>query len=162
MVYEIFSQGLFPDGVLHYIIGGLIIGIGVSLIYKYTGIKSGASSFFTTTWSYFSKHEYFHDLEFKDSRVWRFVFSMGLVLGALIFTLGFNGARTFTTEVSWIRLVIGGLLVGIGTRLSRGCTSGHGICGVSSFSKASIISTMIFIAVGIITAVVIKSLGIIP
>lgn len=162
MVFEIFSQGLFPNGILHYIIGGIIIGIGVSLIYLFAGLKSGASSFFTTTWSYVVNHPYFHEKKFKESRSWRILFSLGLIIGALSFTYLINNGKIFITQVGWIRLAVGGLLVGIGTRLSRGCTSGHGICGISSLNKASIISTVVFLIIAIITALFVKSLGVFP
>lgn len=56
----------------------------------------------------------------------------------------------------------GGLLVGFGTRLSSGCTSGHGICGVASFSRASLLAVAVFMAVAIVTARVVMLLGVTP
>ena len=162
MPLQPFAQGLFPNGILHYIIGGLFIGLGVSLIYLTTGKKAGASSFFSSVFSFFSKRKYFQQPYYKGSRVWRLFFSAGLVLGALIFTFFLNNSETFVTQVSWWRLFIGGLLVGFGVRMSWGCTSGHGICGVSALNKASIAATITFVIVGILTAILVKSLGILP
>jgi uncharacterized membrane protein YedE/YeeE len=66
----------------------------------------------------------------------------------------------FTTSVDWYRLAIGGFLVGLGTRLSKGCTSGHGISGIASLSTTSLIAVITFISVGILTALFIQSVGV--
>lgn len=66
------------------------------------------------------------------------------------------------TSVQWWRLALGGFLVGFGTRLSKGCTSGHGISGLASLSATSLYAVMTFLAVGIITAILVQALGVIP
>ena len=158
----VFESGLFPNGTLHYALGGLFIGAGVSLIYLLTGLRAGASSFFTTTLSFITKYKYFHEEKFRKSRIWRIVFSAGLILGALLFTFTYNKGELFTTQVQWWRLLIGGFLVGFGTRLSHGCTSGHGICGVSYLNFHSILATFTFLVIGIIVAVIVATLGVLP
>ena len=97
-----------------------------------------------------------------DSRTWRVVFAAGLIGGALAFTLVFRGGEPFVTSVQPWRLVLGGFLVGLGTRLSRGCTSGHGICGLASWSRASLGAVLTFMAVGIAVALCVQRAGIAP
>ena len=73
-----------------------------------------------------------------------------------------TGEGFFTTSVEWWRLAIGGILVGFGTRLSKGCTSGHGISGLASLSSTSLVAVITFISVGILTALVVQRLGVLP
>ena len=153
---------LFPLGITDYLIGGILVGLGVSLIFLSTGIRAGASSVFSSTFSYVSTHPYFSQPLYRSARVWRLVFSAGLIIGALIFTFAVNNGQWFTTHVQWWRLALGGFLAGFGTRLSRGCTSGHGICGLSSFSSASLLAVITFLIVAIITALALNALGVVP
>ena len=143
---------MFPLGINQYIIGGLIIGIGVSFVYIMTGIHSTQSSFFSSTISYLSKIPYFQQKSYLESREWRLYFAVSVVLGALIYSLAFSPEGFWITSIPLWRLVVGGFLVGFGTRLSSGCTSGHGISGVASLSFTSIFAVITFIAIGIITA----------
>ena len=86
---------------------------------------------------------------------WMFLIS--LPLGALLVSLAQGGiAASFASAPV---LVIAGLLVGIGTRLGSGCTSGHGVCGVSRFSARSIVATLTFMAAGIATVAAMNALG---
>ena len=153
---------MFPLGISHYLIGGLIIGLGVGFIYMTTGLHATQSSFFDTTLSYFSNKSYFKKKEYLDSRVWRIILAIGLIIGALLYTILFTKGTFYVTSVQLWRLALGGFLVGIGTRLSRGCTSGHGISGVASLSTASIFAVITFICIGILTAIMIQALGILP
>ncbi|MEC7162159.1 MAG: YeeE/YedE family protein [Pseudomonadota bacterium] len=84
-------------------------------------------------------------------------FLIGLPLGALVVSLARGGiAASFANTPV---LVIAGLLVGIGTRLGSGCTSGHGVCGISRFSARSIVATLTFMAAGIATVAAMNALG---
>ena len=152
---------MFPLGVTSYIIGGIAIGLGVSLIYIMTGLHATQSSFFTTTLSYISKLSHFQDEAHVKERVWRFWLAAGLITGAVIFTLVFSSANIWVTRVEWWCLVIGGLLVGFGTRLSEGCTSGHGISGLASLSVTSLYAVITFMGAGIITAHLLQLLGVV-
>ena len=151
---------LFPLGIWHYLIGGLLVGLGISFIFLTTGIITGTSSVFSSTWSYFSKLKYFQQEAYSSARLWRLVFSAGLIIGAFIFAFWNN--NFFTTQVQWWRLAIGGFLVGYGARLSRGCTSGHGICGISSFSLPSLMAVVTFMAIAILTAYIVSLFGVLP
>ena len=143
---------MFPLGVNKYIIGGLIIGLAVSFVYIMTGIHSTQSSFFSSTLSYFSKIPYFQQSTYIKSREWRIYFVVSVVLGAFLYTLLISSEGFWITTIPWWRLILGGFLAGLGTRLSSGCTSGHGISGVASLSFTSVFAVITFIAVGIITA----------
>lgn len=153
---------MFPLGIWPYIIGGLIIGLGVSFVYILTGIHSTQSSLFSTTMSYFSKIPYFQRKTYLDSREWRLYFAAGVILGAVIYTLTISPDGWWTTSVQLWRLVIGGVLVGFGTRLSSGCTSGHGISGIASLSTTSLFAVITFILFGIISAQIVTFLGVLP
>jgi uncharacterized membrane protein YedE/YeeE len=153
---------MFPLGIEPYLIGGLIIGIGVSLIYLVTGLHATQSSFFTTTLSWFSKRKKFQKDSNIKERGWRLTLAIGLVIGAFIHTLTLSPTGFWTTSVQLWRLILGGLLVGFGTRLSSGCTSGHGISGLASLSKTSLYSVVVFMGVAIVTASIVNMLGVSP
>ena len=153
---------MFPLGIEPYLIGGIIIGIGVSIVYLTTGLHATQSSFFTTTLSWFSKRIHFQKEKNIKERNWRLVLASGLILGALIHTLTLSPTGFWTTSVQLWRLVLGGLLVGFGTRLSSGCTSGHGISGLASRSKTSLYAVLVFMGVAIVTANIVQLLGISP
>ncbi|MGJ4859728.1 YeeE/YedE family protein [Labrys sp. La1] len=79
-------------------------------------------------------------------------FVLGLVLGPLVFA-GLNGSLpAMTISASWPWVMLAGLLVGFGTRMGSGCTSGHGIIGLARFSRRSLAATVMFLAAGILTA----------
>lgn len=150
---------MFPNGIVSYATGGLIIGVAVSFVYILTGTHATQSSLFTTTLSYFSELPFFQRREYLDSREWRLFFAGGVVVGALLYTLTVSPDGFWVTSVPIWKLGLGGLLVGFGTRLSRGCTSGHGISGFASLSVTSLYAVITFIAVGIITVAFMGMLG---
>jgi len=84
----------------------------------------------------------------KDDIIWRIAFLLGLI-AAPTFTFMFMPAPEVTIEAETATLIIAGLLVGVGTRYGSGCTSGHGICGLSRLSPRSLIATLTFMAAGI-------------
>ena len=90
----------------------------------------------------------------KDNKFDNLLFLIGLVIGPILYTLFTNKEINITISNSLILLIIAGLLVGIGTRISGGCTSGHGISGVGRFSLRSIIATITFMIVGILTVLI--------
>lgn len=149
---------LFPLGWQHYLAGGLLIGAGVSLLFITTGRIGGMSTFFSSTLSYVSRHRFFHQARFVETRQWRQVFALGLVLGAAAW-LAFSGKAPVITQVSVWQLVLGGFIAGFGARLSNGCTSGHGICGMASLQLPSILAVCIFLATGMITAHLVRMFG---
>lgn len=146
------SLSLFPLGWQHYLVGGLLIGAGVALLFVFTGLVGGMSSVFSSTWSFFSKNAYFQQVRYTDSRIWRLVYAAGLVLGAAIWWFGFSDGTQGGTSVPVWALIIGGFLVGYGARLGNGCTSGHGICGLGSLQWPSLLAVLTFMATAFITA----------
>jgi uncharacterized protein len=150
-------ETLFPLGIAHYLIGGLLIGVAVSFLFVATGLIGGMSSFFTTTLSYVSGLSYFNQAEFVSSRNWRLTYAAGLVIGAAVwlFTVG----EAYQTSVSWWQLALGGFIAGFGARLSKGCTSGHGICGLASLQLPSLLAVVIFLAFAVVSATVVRLLG---
>ncbi|WP_424005279.1 YeeE/YedE family protein (plasmid) [Haloarcula salina] len=152
---------LFPHGIARYAIGGALIGGGVAFIYLSTGIIAGASTFLESTLSYVSSVPRFNRGSYVASRDWRVVFTLGIVLGAAVYAVGWQGGA-WTTDVQWWRLLGGGILVGVGTRLGKGCTSGHGVCGVGSMSRTSLVNVATFMAIAIGTAQLVQALGVTP
>ena len=153
---------MFPLGIEPYLVGGILVGLGVGLIYLVTGLHATQSSLLTTTLSWFSKRTGFRNERNVKERSWRVILAIGLVIGALLYTLTLSQTGFWSTSVQLWRLVLGGLLVGFGTRLSRGCTSGHGISGLASLSRASLVAVIVFMGVAIVTAHVVQLLGVLP
>jgi uncharacterized protein len=90
-------------------------------------------------------------------RLWRLAFILGLPLGALLVTaIGLKDWSSVTFPASMPTTVIAGFIVGLGTTLGSGCTSGHGICGLARFSMRSIVATVTFIATAAATVFVIR------
>ena len=87
----------------------------------------------------------------KDNRFDNFLFLLGLILGPIIYKVFAQQEINISISNSFILLAVAGLLVGIGTRIGGGCTSGHGISGIGRFSLRSIIATITFMIVGILT-----------
>ena len=85
---------------------------------------------------------------------WRVAFVLGLWLGALVYWLVRGELFAVELATSWPVMLIAGLLVGFGTRMGGGCTSGHGVCGIARLSKRSIVATLVFMGAGIITVFV--------
>ncbi len=89
---------------------------------------------------------------------WRLWFLLGLAVGAVVMVLTRPSSFESTLARSTMATVLAGVLVGFGTRLSSGCTSGHGLCGVGRLSKRSIVATATFIATGAVTVAIIDRL----
>jgi uncharacterized membrane protein YedE/YeeE len=148
---------LFPEGIAHYLVGGLAIGAATGLLYLLTGLVGGMSTVFSSTWSYVAKSPCFQRETLLKTRGWRLVYAAGLILGALMYLLAVG--EPFTTGVSGWRLLAGGFLIGFGARLSNGCTAGHGICGLASLQLPSLLAVLIFLSAAIATAHLMQRLG---
>jgi len=151
-------DAILPHGWIHYLAGGLVIGAGVALLFLATGLIGGVSTFFTAVWSFVSRQPYFQQARFVGTRDWRVVYAIGLVAGALVW-LVVSGAAPFVTHVTWWQLALGGFIAGFGARLSSGCTSGHGICGLASLQLPSLLAVLIFLATAIVTAHAVRAIG---
>jgi len=143
---------LFPFGWQHYLLGGLLIGLGVALLYLFTGRVGGMSSVFSSTWSYVVQRPFFQQERYTATRNWRLVYAAGLVLGAAVWWLGWGQGTAQGTGLPAWQLLVGGFLVGFGARLGNGCTSGHGICGLGSLQLPSLLAVLTFMATAFLTA----------
>lgn len=150
-------ETLFPNGLAHYLVGGLLIGAGVALLYLTTGRPGGVSTFFSAVWSWLSQQPAFRQAALLESRGWRLVYALGLVAGGALYVL--LGLPAEPTAVPAWKLALGGVLIGFGSRLGGGCTSGHGICGLASLSAGSLVIVLTFLATAIATAFILKGLG---
>jgi len=121
------------------LIGGLIIGVAVVLFFITTGRLAGISGIVSST------------LEKNENKFSNLLFIIGLVLGPLVIIFFSKNDLVFKMTSSIPLIIVGGLLVGLGTKIGRGCTSGHGICGISRFSTRSILATIIFMIFAMIT-----------
>ena len=121
------------------LIGGLIIGFAIVLFFITTGRLAGISGIVSST------------LEKNENKFSNLLFIIGLVLGPLVFIFFSKNDVVFKMTSSIPLIIVGGLLVGLGTKIGRGCTSGHGICGISRFSMRSIVATIIFMIFAMIT-----------
>ena len=127
--------------------GGLLIGIAVILFFISTGRLAGVSGIVNNT--------------LTNTQNWlsNFLFLVGLVLGPSVYVLISNKDIAFSMTSSLPIIIIGGILVGFGTKIGSGCTSGHGICGISRFSIRSIVATITFMIIAMITVALLRLLG---
>ncbi len=139
----------FPDAAsLAGLAGGLIIGAAAALLLLGLGRIAGISGIAARAFGVSSGG-------MPQSSAWSFV--IGLPVGAFLVAAYSGGlSPNFAGPVP---LVVAGLLVGIGTRLGSGCTSGHGVCGVSRLSRRSLVATVTFMATGIATVAVMNAMG---
>ena len=139
----------FPEAApLAGLAGGVLIGLAAAVMLLGLGRIAGVSGLA-------AKAAGLGGSGIAKGGAWMFI--VGLPLGALIVMLASGGIdATFASPVT---LAIAGLVVGIGTRLGSGCTSGHGVCGVSRLSGRSIVATLTFMATGIATVAIMNALG---
>ncbi|MEY2769646.1 MAG: hypothetical protein RIQ38_65 [Pseudomonadota bacterium] len=143
---------LFPLGWGHYLVGGLIIGSGVALLYLFNGWVGGMSSVFSSSWSYLLDRPFFQQARFVQTRHWRLVYAAGVVLGALVWRYTLGEGQAASTSVPVWQLLLGGVAVGYGARLGNGCTSGHGICGLGALQLPSLGAVLTFMGTAFLTA----------
>ena len=139
----------FPDAApLQGLIGGVLIGLAAALMLLGAGRIAGVSGIL-------ARGTGIAQGSMAGTSAWGFL--VGLPLGALAIRFGTDWEPA--SFAGWPVLVAAGLLVGFGTRLGSGCTSGHGVCGVSRFSQRSIVATGVFMTAGIATVFIMSLLG---
>lgn len=135
---------MIPMDYLYALAGGVLIGLSASLLLlsrsRTVGISGMLGGLVSGSWP----------------ALWRTSFLVGLALTGLVMSWVWPAAFTNTVERSPAALVLAGLCVGLGTRMGNGCTSGHGVCGISRGSRRSIVATITFIGVGALTVTVIR------
>jgi uncharacterized protein len=123
-------------------LGGILIGLASWLLLASLGRVAGISGIAASALVPVKTEAY-------GERVWRWVFLAGLVLGGLIVSTLLHPAAVATRPL-WL-LLTAGLIVGFGTVLGSGCTSGHGVCGLGRRSRRSLVATMVFMGFGFAT-----------
>jgi uncharacterized membrane protein YedE/YeeE len=127
------------------LLGGVLIGVSSGIMLLFNGRTTGISGIFS-------------GLLFKreHEETWRSYFLAGLIFGG--FVLQYLNPELFenTTGRSLLVLVISGLLVGIGSKLGRGCTSGHGVCGIGRLSVTSLVATVVFVLAGMFLVAIVQ------
>ena len=129
------------------LIGGIVIGLAVVLFFYSTGRLAGVSGIANNV------------LTKNTNRGTNLLFLIGLISGPIFYQLFISSDIPYLINNNTVILIIGGLLVGIGTQIGMGCTSGHGVCGISRFSVRSIIATISFIFSGVVVVYLMNMLG---
>lgn len=121
--------------------GGILIGISASILMYLNGRIAGISGIVGGIFNNPSVTE----------KLWRIAFVCGLILGAFAYNFFFPIEILENDNINTVTLIFGSVIVGFGTAMGGGCTSGHGVCGVSRFSLRSITATVTFLATAMIT-----------
>lgn len=122
------------------LLGGALIGFATVLMMHLNGRVTGISGIINGAFKYVA-----------NDWTWRILFIAGLFGGGLLMKILRPEGFVDISQNGWVATMIAGLLVGFGTIMGSGCTSGHGVCGISRFSIRSIVATLTFIAAGVVT-----------
>lgn len=125
-------------------LGGLLIGVSVWLMLVGLGRITGVSGIVAAA------------MTEPRASLWQFAFLLGLVVGGSLFAHAFNVSAASVASTPW--LIGAGLLVGFGTVLGGGCTSGHGVCGLGRRSPRSLVATLVFMSAGMLTVAAIHAM----
>ncbi len=127
------------------LIGGSLIGAAAAALLWLNGRIAGVSSIFNGLVR-----------PVAGETAWRALFLLGLIAGASLYTAVHPAGYTPRAGFPLGLLIVGGFLVGFGTRMGGGCTSGHGVCGIARLSIRSIAATIVFLLTGIVTVYVVR------
>ena len=132
---------------LQVLIGGALIGLASALLMATNGKIAGISSIV---------HRAFF---LRGEESWTVWFVFGLMLGpAVMLVLGWVSLPNI--DIDWGSIIVGGLLVGMGTKIGSGCTSGHGVCGMGRLSVRSFVAVAVFMSVGVMTVLLMRLGGV--
>ena len=132
---------------LQVVIGGALIGLASALLMATNGRIAGISSIV---------HRAFF---LRGEQSWTVWFVLGLMLGPAVMLL-IGWVSPPTVDVGWGSIIVGGLLVGMGTKIGSGCTSGHGVCGMGRLSVRSVVAVVVFMSVGVMTVLLMRLGGV--
>jgi uncharacterized membrane protein YedE/YeeE len=124
----------------HALAGGALIGVAAATLLLLNGRIAGVSGIVGSLIN-----------AEAGEQAWRLAFVVGLIAPALLF-----GVQPTQLPVGWLWASISGLLVGIGTRVGGGCTSGHGVCGLANFSLRSLLATLVFMSTAVLTVLLVR------
>ncbi len=128
------------------LVGGVLIGAAVSVMLLFNGRVTGISGIISGAM-------------FRPKDIWRWSFLLGLLVGGSILNQINSAFFSGSLLSDWWTTVAAGILVGFGTLLGSGCTSGHGVCGISRLSIRSVVATVTFIIAGMVSVYVFRKLG---
>jgi uncharacterized protein len=126
------------------LIGGALIGLAAALLMLSAGRLAGVSGIVGGL------------LSAGSDRAWRFAFIAGLIVAALVGPLFGTPSAARLSSSNLVLYAVAGLLVGFGSRMGNGCTSGHGVCGFARISTRSIVATLVFMGVAIVTVAIVR------
>jgi len=129
------------------LVGGIVIGIAALVLLRFYKRIAGISGIFGGLFPFDT-----------GETLWRLVFLAGLMTGGVVLSFLHSDAVDFKLTYSNPALILAGLLVGVGSRMGNGCTSGHGICGLGRLAPRSMAAVLTFMVTGILTAVVVQQL----
>lgn len=126
------------------LLGGALIGLAAVVMILFNGQVAGISGIVANLFNSFGKQGQ-----------WRLFFIIGILISPSLYRL-VTDLPEMVFQTSWPLLIVAGLLVGFGTRLGSGCTSGHGVCGLSRLSLRSLVATLTFMVAGFVTVFVVR------
>ncbi|MBF1990083.1 YeeE/YedE family protein [Fischerella thermalis] len=126
------------------LIGGILIGISATLLLAFNGRIAGISGIINGA------------ITFNKDEIWRWMFILGMLLGGVLYEYGLASQPTPKSTFAPVAMIIGGFLVGFGTRMGSGCTSGHGVCGLGRLSLRSLVAVLTFLTTAIITVFIVR------
>ncbi len=128
------------------LLGGLLIGTSATIMLAFNGRITGISGLLNTA------------ITFAPGEGWRWLFLIGLLLGGAFYEYVIASQPTPTSEFAPWTMIAGGFLVGFGTRMGKGCTSGHGVCGLGRLSGRSLVAVLTFLTTGMVTVLIVRHL----
>ena len=126
------------------LLGGILIGLSATMLLAFNGRIAGISGMVNGA------------VTFKSTERWRWLFLGGMVTGGAIYEYLLPLPSTPQSDLAPLWMIGGGLLVGFGTRMGNGCTSGHGVCGLGRLSGRSLAAVLIFLATAMITVFIVR------
>jgi len=129
--------------VLQVVIGGVVIGLASALLMATNGRIAGISSIV------------YRAFFLRGEESWTIWFVLGLMLGPAVMLLS-GWVAPPNIDIGWGSIIVGGVLVGMGTKIGSGCTSGHGVCGVGRFSVRSAVAVAVFMSAGVMTVLLMR------
>ena len=128
---------------LQVVIGGVVIGLASALLMATNGRIAGISSIV------------YRAFFLRGEESWTIWFVLGLMLGPAVMLLS-GWVAPPNIDIGWGSIIVGGVLVGMGTKIGSGCTSGHGVCGIGRFSIRSVVAVVVFMSAGVMTVLLMR------
>lgn len=126
------------------LLGGVLIGSSATLLLAFNGRIAGISGMINGA------------ITFTKGEAWRWIFILGMLLGGVLYEYVLPLPPTPKSTFAPLAMIIGGFLVGFGTRMGSGCTSGHGVCGLGRLSTRSLVAVLIFLITAIFTVFIVR------